>query len=50
MQSEGWPKTLGIGLLRGLVAFTFMTRVMMALRYGLGVATPVVRATDGTGT
>ena len=40
MQREGWPKTIGIGLLIGLVASIFMTLAMMALRYGLGIATP----------
>jgi DMSO/TMAO reductase YedYZ molybdopterin-dependent catalytic subunit len=40
MQSEGWPKTLGVGLLIGVVASIFMTLAMMVLRYSLGVATP----------
>jgi hypothetical protein len=40
MHSEGWPKTLSVGLLIGLVASILMTLAMLALRYGLGVATP----------
>jgi hypothetical protein len=40
MQPEGWLRTIGIGLLIGLVASSFMTLAMMALRYGLGLATP----------
>ena len=40
MQRKGWLKTIGIGLLIGLVASIFMTSAMMALRYGLGTATP----------
>ena len=40
MQREGWSKTIGIGLLIGLVASIFMTLAMMALHYGLGIATP----------
>ena len=40
MQREGWLKTIGVGLLSGLVAFICMTTAMMGLRYGLGIATP----------
>jgi hypothetical protein len=40
MQHEGWPKTLGVGLLIGVVASIVMALAMVALRYGLGIATP----------
>ena len=40
MQREGWLKTIGVGLLSGLMAFICMTTAMMGMRYGLGIATP----------
>ena len=52
MQRVGWLKTIGVGLLIGLVASIVMTLAMMALRYGLGGAIPsrIGRRSPGTGT
>jgi hypothetical protein len=53
MQRAGWSKTLGIGLLIGLVDSIFMTLAMMVLCYGLGITTGVkevlLHAADGYG-
>jgi DMSO/TMAO reductase YedYZ molybdopterin-dependent catalytic subunit len=46
MNSKGWLKVLGGGLLAGLVASIVMTLVMLLLRDRLGIATPAEMVGD----